>query len=200
MEQHSILKLKFQYSLVLHNKHVPNAQNLRIFLTENFMKKLKSDKIGTIVLIEEKLESLGIKLPNPPTPAGSYVPAVRTGNLLFISGQIPMEDGKVIFTGKVSDDNLETAQKSARMCAINILAQIKREVGDLDKVSKIVRLSGFVNSVPEFTAQPKVINPASDLFFEIFGDIGKHSRIAVGVASLPLDSMTEIDAIIEISE
>jgi len=147
-------------------------------------------------MIEEKLNSLGVKLPNPPTPAGSYVPAVKTGNLLFISGQIPMEDGKVIFTGKVSNDNLETAQKSARMCAINILAQIKRELGDLDKVTKIVRLSGFVNSVPEFSQQPKVINPASDLFFEIFGEKGKHSRIAVGVASLPLDSMTEIDAII----
>ena len=164
------------------------------------MKKLKSDKAGTIVLIEEKLESLGIKLPSPPTPAGSYVPVVRTGNLLFISGQIPMEDGKVIFTGKVSDDNIETAQKSARMCAINILAQIKRKVGDLDKVSKIVRLSGFVNSETEFTQQPKVINSASDLFFEIFGEKGKHTRIAVGVASLPLDSMTEIDAIVEISE
>ncbi len=111
-----------------------------------------------------------------------------------------MEDGKVIFTGKVSDNNLEIAQKSARMCAINILAQIKREVGNLDKVSKIVRLSGFVNSVSEFSQHPKVINAASDLFFEIFGDIGKHSRIAVGVASLPLDSMTEIDAVIEISE
>jgi enamine deaminase RidA (YjgF/YER057c/UK114 family) len=151
-------------------------------------------------LIEEKLESLGITLPNPPTPAGSYVPVIRTGNLLFISGQIPMENGKVIFTGKVSDDNLETAQKSAKMCAINILAQIKREVGDLDKVTKIVRLSGFVNSVSEFTQQPKVINPASDLFFEIFGEKGKHSRIAVGVASLPLGSMTEIDAIVEVSE
>ncbi len=151
-------------------------------------------------MIEEKLESLGIKLPSPPTPAGSYVPAVRTGNLLYISGQIPMEDGKVVFTGKVSDSNLEIAQKSARMCAINILAQIKREVGDLDKVSKIVRLSGFVNSVSEFAQHPKVINPASDLFFEIFGEKGKHSRIAVGVASLPLDSMTEIDAIVEISE
>ncbi len=151
-------------------------------------------------MIEEKLESLGIKLPNSSTPAGSYVPAVRTGNLLYISGQIPMEDDKVIFTGKVSDNNLEIAQKSARMCAINILAQIKREVGDLDKVSKIVRLSGFVNSVSEFSQQPKVINAASDLFFEIFGEKGKHSRIAIGVASLPLDSMTEIDAIVEISE
>lgn len=151
-------------------------------------------------MIEEKLQSLGIKLPSPPTPAGSYVPVIRTGNLLFISGQIPIEDGKVIFTGKVSDDNLDTAQKSARMCAINIIAQIKRELGDLNKVSKIVRLTGFVNSVPEFSQQPKVINPASDLLFEIFGEKGKHSRIAVGVASLPLNSMTEIDAIVEFSE
>jgi len=150
-------------------------------------------------MIEEKLESLGVKLPNPPTPAGSYVPAVKTGNLLFISGQIPMENGKVIFTGKVSEENLETAQKSARLCAINLLAQIKRELGDLDKVTKIVRLSGFVNSVPEFSQQPKVINPASDLFFEIFGEKGKHSRIAVGVANLPLNSMTEIDAVVEFS-
>jgi len=151
-------------------------------------------------MIEEKLESLQIILPKPPTPAGSYVPAIRTGNLLFISGQIPMKEGKVMFTGKVSDDNLEVAQKSARMCAINLLAQIKRELGNLDKVSKIVRLSGFVNSIPEFSQQPKVINSASDLFFEIFGEKGKHSRIAVGVASLPLNSMTEIDAIIEFSE
>ncbi len=156
--------------------------------------------MATSNLIEQKIESLGIKLPIPPTPAGSYVPAVRTGNLVYISGQIPMENGKVVFTGKVSDENLETAQKSAKMCAINILAQIKRELGDLDKVSKIVRLSGFVNSVPEFSQHPKVINPASDLFFEIFGEKGKHSRIAVGVASLPLDSMTEIDAIVEVSE
>lgn len=151
-------------------------------------------------MIEQKIESLGIKLPTPPTPAGSYVAVVRTGNLLYISGQIPLEDGKVVFSGKVSDENLETAQKSARMCAINILAQLKREIGDLEKVSKIVRLSGFVNSVPGFSQHPKVINSASDLFFEIFGEKGKHSRIAVGVASLPLDSMTEIDAIVEVSE
>ena len=104
-------------------------------------------------MIEEKIKSLEITLPNPPTPAGSYIPAIKTGNLLFISGQIPMEDGKVLFTGKVTDNNLETAQKAA-----------------------------------------------SDLFFEIFGDKGKHSRIAVGVACLPLNSMTEIDAVIEFSE
>jgi enamine deaminase RidA (YjgF/YER057c/UK114 family) len=150
-------------------------------------------------MIEDKIKELGIDLADPPTPAGSYIPVVKTGNLLFISGQIPMENGKVVFTGKVSDENLEVAQKSARMCAINILTQIKREVGDLDKVTKIVRLSGFVNSSPEFIQHPKVINAASDLIFEIFGDKGKHSRIAVGVASLPLGSMTEIDAIIEVS-
>ena len=151
-------------------------------------------------MIEEKINSLDITLPNPPTPAGSYIPAVKTGNLLFISGQIPMEDGKVLFTGKVSDDNLETAQKSARMCAINLLAQMKRELGNLDRVTRIVRLSGFVNSDPEFYQHPKVINAASDLFFEIFGDKGKHARIALGAGSLPLNSMTEIDAIVEISE
>ncbi len=149
-------------------------------------------------MIEEKIKLIGIKLPIPPSPAGSYIPVVKSGNLLYVSGQIPMEDGKVIFTGKVSDTNIETAQKSARICAINILAQLKKELGDLEKISKIVRLSGFVNSVPEFTQQPKVINAASDLFYEIFGECGKHSRIAVGVSSLPLNSMTEIDAIVEI--
>ena len=149
---------------------------------------------------EEKLKELGIELPEAPVPAGNYIPAVKTGNLLFISGQIPLENGKVAYTGKVSDDNLETAQKSAKSCAINILAQIKREAGSLNKVTKIVRLSGFVNSVPEFTQHPKVINAASDLMFEVFGEKGKHARIALGAGSLPLDSMTEIDAIVEISE
>jgi enamine deaminase RidA (YjgF/YER057c/UK114 family) len=151
-------------------------------------------------LIEEKIESLGIKLPTPPTPAGSYVAVIKTGNLLFISGQIPMENGKLLYTGKVTDENLDAAQKSAKICAINILAQIKREIGDFEKVSRIVRLSGFVNSDPEFSQHPKVINAASDLLFEIFGEKGKHSRIAVGVANLPLNSMTEIDAIVEVSE
>lgn len=151
-------------------------------------------------MIEEKIESLGIKLPSPPTPAGSYVAVVKTGNLLFISGQIPMVDGKLLYTGKVTDENIETAQQSAKTCAINILAQLKRELGDFEKVVKIVRLSGFVNSDPQFSQHPKVINAASDLFFEIFGEKGIHSRIAVGVANLPLNSMTEIDAIVEVTE
>lgn len=151
-------------------------------------------------MIEEKIESLGIKLPSPPTPAGSYVAVVKTGKLLFISGQIPMVDGKLLYTGKVTDENIETAQQSAKTCAINILAQLKRELGDFEKVVKIVRLSGFVNSDPQFSQHPKVINAASDLFFEIFGEKGIHSRIAVGVANLPLNSMTEIDAIVEVTE
>ena len=151
-------------------------------------------------MIEEKIKSLGIRLPTPPTPAGAYIPAIKTGNLLFISGQIPMEEGKVLFTGKVTDENLTKGKESARICAINLLAQMKRELGSLDKVTKIVRLSGFVNSDAEFYQHPKVINGASELFFEIFGKKGKHSRIAVGVACLPLNSMTEIDAIIEFSE
>jgi len=150
-------------------------------------------------LIEEKIKSIGIKIPIPPNPAGSYIPIVKSGNLIYVSGQIPMIDGKVAFTGKVSDENIEIAKESARICAINILAQIKKELGDLQKISKIVRLNGFVNSIPEFTQHPKVINAASDLFYEIFGESGKHSRIAVGVSSLPLNAMTEIDAIIEIS-
>ncbi|GKS66598.1 hypothetical protein YTPLAS73_01450 [Nitrosarchaeum sp.] len=149
-------------------------------------------------MIEEKIKSIGINIPVPPPPAGSYIPLVKTGNLLYVSGQIPLQDGKVAFTGKVSDANIETAQKSAKICTINILAQLKKELGDLEKISRFVRLSGFVNSVPEFIQHPKVINAASDLLYEIFGDSGKHTRIAVGVSSLPLNAMTEIDAIVEI--
>ena len=149
-------------------------------------------------MIEEKLEQLGIKLTAPPAPAGSYVPVVKSNNLLFVSGQIPIQDGKLVYTGKVTDDTIETGQKSAKLCAINILAQIKKEIGDLEKIQKVIRLNGFVNAGPEFSAHPKIINGASDLFFEILGDKGKHSRIAVGVSNLPLNSMTEIDAIVQI--
>ena len=151
-------------------------------------------------MIEEKLKSLNITLPDPPKPAGAYIPVVKTENTAFVSGQIPIEDGKVAFKGKVpSDQSLEQAQKAAKICAINALAQLKAEFGSLDKISKILRVSGFVNSEPDFTEQPKVINAASDLLFEIFGEKGQHSRIAVGVASLPLGSTVEIDMIVEIS-
>lgn len=150
-------------------------------------------------MIEEKLKSLNIDLPIPPKPAGSYIPVVVTGNLAFVSGQIPMQDGKVVFTGKVpTEKSIEDAQKAAKLCAINILAQLKANLGSLDKVVKIVRISGFVNSAPNFAEQPKIINAASDLFFDIFGESGRHSRIAVGVSSLPLNSTVEIDAVVEI--
>lgn len=151
-------------------------------------------------MIDEKLKQLNIILPTPPKPAGSYVPVVTSGNLAFVSGQIPMQDGKVIYTGKVPlEKSVEEAQKAARLCAINILAQLKANLGSLDKITKIVRVSGFVNCTPEFSEQPKVINAASDLFFEIFGEKAKHSRIAVGVSSLPLNSTVEIDMIAEFS-
>ncbi len=150
------------------------------------------------LMIEEKLVKMNISLPLPPKPAGSYIPVVKTGNLVFVSGQIPMMDGKVQVTGKVpTKTSIEEAQSAAKICILNALAQIKSEIGSLDKITRIVRVSGFVNSAPEFTEQPKVINAASDLLYEIFGDKGKHSRIAVGVASLPLDSSVEIDVIAE---
>lgn len=151
-------------------------------------------------MIEEKLKSLNIALPNPPKPAGAYIPVVKSGNTVYVSGQIPIEDGKVVFKGKVpSVQSLEQAQKAAKLCAINALAQLKSELGSLDKISKILRVSGFVNSEPDFIDQPKVINAASDLLFEIFGEKGKHSRIAVGVVSLPLGVTVEIDMIVEIN-
>lgn len=150
-------------------------------------------------MIDKKIEGMGITLSEPPAPAGAYIPVVITGKTAFVSGQIPIVDGKIAYRGKVTEDNIEDAKKSARICAINILAQLKKELGTLDRVARIVKVSGFVNSSPEFTKHPQVINAASDLFFEIFGQKGKHARIAMGVASLPLDSMTEIDAIVEFS-
>jgi enamine deaminase RidA (YjgF/YER057c/UK114 family) len=151
-------------------------------------------------VIEEKLSSMNIILPTPPKPAGSYIPVVKTGNLLFVSGQIPMKEGKVFFQGKVpTNQSIEEAQKGAKLCIINALAQLKEELGTLDRVSRIVRISGFVNSVPDFTEHSKVINAASDLLFEIFGENGKHSRIAVGVSSLPFNSAVEIDLIVQVS-
>lgn len=151
-------------------------------------------------MIEDKLRQLNITLPTPPKPAGSYIPVVVTGNLAFVSGQIPMQDGKVLYTGKVpSEKSIEEAQAAAKLCAINLLAQLKANLGSLDKITKIVRVSGFVNCSPDFAEHPKVINAASDLFYEIFGEKGKHSRIAVGVANLPLNSTVEIDMTVEFS-
>ena len=151
-------------------------------------------------MIEEKLKELGIEIPTPPNPAGSYIPVVTTGNLAFVSGQIPMKEGKVIFEGKVPENqSVDSARDAAKICIVNGLAQLKANLGSLDKITKFVRISGFVNSNPNFTEQPKVINAASDLLVEVFGDMAKHSRIAVGVTSLPLNSTVEIDMIVEFS-
>ena len=151
-------------------------------------------------MIDEKLKELSIVIPTPPSPAGSYIPVVTTGNLAFVSGQIPMKEGKVVFEGKVPDEqSLESAREAAKICIINSLAQLKMNLGSLDKITKFVRISGFVNSNPNFVEQPRVINAASDLLVEIFGDMAKHSRIAVGVANLPLNSTVEIDMVVEFS-
>ncbi len=149
-------------------------------------------------MIEDRLKQLNITLPTPPKPAGSYIPVVTSGNLAFVSGQIPMQDGKVLFSGKVpSEKSIENAQAAAKLCGINLLAQLKANLGSLDRITKIVRVSGFVNCTPEFSEHPKIINAASDMFFEIFGEKGKHTRIAVGVSSLPLNSTVEIDMTVE---
>jgi len=151
-------------------------------------------------MIEERLKELAIEITTPPSPAGSYIPVVTTGNLAFVSGQIPMKEGKVVFEGKVPNvQSLDSAREAAKICIINALAQLKANLGSLDKITKIVRISGFVNSAPDFEEQPKVINAASDLLIDIFGDMAKHSRIAVGVASLPLNSTVEIDMVVEFS-
>ena len=151
-------------------------------------------------MIEEKLESLNISLPNPPKPAGSYIPVVVSKSWAFVSGQIPIKDGKVAFTGKVPTvQSIENAQKAAKLCTINALAQLKAELGSLDKIQKIIKVSGYVNSEQNFSEHPKVINAASDFLYEVFGEKGKHTRIAIGVNSLPLDSSVELDMIVEIS-
>ena len=150
-------------------------------------------------VVEEKLASLGIKLPVPPAPAGSYVPVVVTGNLAFVAGQIPTEGGQVKFRGKIGRDlTIEAGQQAARLCTINALAQLKSALGSLDRVKRFVKITGFVNCDSSFTDQPEVINCASDLLVQVFKDNGKHARAAVGVSSLPLDSAVEIEFIAEI--
>lgn len=148
-------------------------------------------------MIHDRIESLGITLPTPPKAVGAYTPVVISGDLAFVSGQIPIRNGNIIYSGKVDDTNLEVAQKSARLCCINILAQLNQRPG-LDRVQRFVRLNGFVNADIGFADHAKVIDAASDLLYEIFEARGVHTRIAVGVSSLPLNSMTEIDCVVRI--
>lgn len=150
--------------------------------------------------IEKKLSELGIVLAPPAAPVANYVPFVRTGNLLMVSGQICLDDGKLVAKGQLGAGiSVEDGQKAARACAINLLAQVKAAVGDLDKVARVVRLGGFVNSAPGFLDGPKVMNGASDAMVAVFGEKGKHARTTVGVAALPLDAAIEVEALFEVS-
>ncbi|MEZ5415033.1 MAG: RidA family protein [Opitutaceae bacterium] len=148
---------------------------------------------------EAKLAELGLTLPNPPAAAGSYVPTVRTGNLLFCAGTICMIDGKMTHTGQVGKEHtIESGAKAAEICALNTLANIKAAVGSLDQVARIVMLNGFVNAVDGFADSPAVINGASDLFLKVFGEAGKHARAAVATNGLPKGTTTEIQVIVEL--
>jgi enamine deaminase RidA (YjgF/YER057c/UK114 family) len=151
--------------------------------------------------IEARLAELGIELPQAAAPAANYVPYVVSGNLVFVSGQVTVWNGEFRYQGKVGQDlGVEDGQAAARLCALNIIAQVKAACGgDLDRVVRIVRLGGFVNSTPDFTDQPKVINGASDLMAEVFGDKGKHARAAVSAAALPLGVAVEVEAVVEIA-
>ena len=151
--------------------------------------------------IDKRLVELGITLPAAAKPVATYVPWVRTGNLVFISGQGPIVDGKITLQGCLGDTvSLEDGIKSARLCALNVLAQLKDACGgDLDRVTRVVKLLGFVNATPSFADHPKVINGASDLMVEAFGDAGRHARSAVGVYRLPLNFAVEIDAVVALS-
>jgi enamine deaminase RidA (YjgF/YER057c/UK114 family) len=148
---------------------------------------------------EEKLNSLGIELPEVPKPLGSYVPFLRTGNLLFISGMLPLKEGKIEKTGRTGETvTLEEAARAAKTAAINGLAVLKAAVGTLDRVKRCVKVSGFVASSDNFTDQPKVVNGASDFLFEIFGERGRHTRVAVGVNILPMNAPVEISFVFEV--
>ncbi|MBI1311690.1 RidA family protein [bacterium] len=142
---------------------------------------------------ESRLAAKGIQIPAAPAAVGAYVPAVQFGNLVVTSGQLPMRDGKVAFTGKVGGDlSVETAAEAAQLCALNCLVQIKAVIGELSRVKRIVRVEGFVNSADGFTSQPAVMNGASHFLADAFGDAGSHTRIAVGANELPLDAAVEV--------
>ncbi|GHU05593.1 hypothetical protein FACS1894205_5810 [Alphaproteobacteria bacterium] len=151
--------------------------------------------------IEKRLVEIGLVLPQATAPAANYVPFVLSGDLVFLAGQLPFQDGKLAQTGLLGRDvGLEDGVRAARLCAINLITQIKAALeGDLDRVRRIVRVGGFVASTADFIDQPKVVNGASDLFVEVFGDIGRHARSAVSAPSLPLGAAVEVEAIIQIS-
>lgn len=151
-------------------------------------------------IAEARLRELGLELPQPAKPLASYVPWVRTGNLVFISGQLPMRNGQVTYVGKVGQNfTIEEGIEAAQLCAVNVLAQLRDACGgDLDKVRSIVKITGYVNSAPEFFMHPAVVNGASDLFVAVYGEIGRHARAAVG-CQLPLNAAVEVEAVVEVA-
>jgi len=151
--------------------------------------------------IQARFAELGIALPQPAAPAGAYVPYVISGSLVFVSGQITLENGEIKYKGRLGESmSVDEGYAAARLCGLNLLAQVGGAcTGDLDRVKRVVRLGGFVNSTADFTDQPKVINGASDLMVEVFGDAGRHARAAVGAPSLPLGVSVEVDGIFEIA-
>ena len=153
-----------------------------------------------MLLIDDRLRSLGIELPMPSAPGANYVPFVRSGNLVFLTGQLSQWNGERRFIGKLGREfEVDQGKQAARLYALNLIAHLRAALdGDLDLVVRCVRIAGFVNSVPEFTAQSQVLNGASDLFVEIFGDAGRHARMAVGVAALPYDVAVEVEAVFEV--
>ncbi len=152
-------------------------------------------------MVDSKLSELGIELPTPASPVANYVGFVRTGRILVVSGQLCFgPDGKLVATGKLGGGvSIEDGSKAARACAIALLAQVKAALGDLDKVMRVVRLGGFINSAPDFADGPKVMNGASDLMVAVFGDKGRHARTTVGVAALPLNAAVEVEGFFEVS-
>ena len=148
---------------------------------------------------EDRLRQLGIALPPPSQPVASYVPVVITGALAYVSGQVPLDEGQLLWSGKLGQElDVEAGAEAARRCALQALAALRARIGSLDLVQRIVKLGVFVNSAPSFTDQPKVANGASELFGEVFGEAGRHARAAVGVAALPLGVPVEVEAIVEV--
>ena len=150
--------------------------------------------------IETRLADLGIELPKAAAPAANYVPFALGGKTLYVAGQVPFWNGELKYVGKVGDTmSIDDAKAAARLCGLNIIAQAKAALGELDRVKRILKVGGFVNSVPDFTQHPEVVNGASDLFVEVFGDAGRHARFAVGAGSLPRGVAVEVDAVIEVA-
>jgi len=150
--------------------------------------------------VDARLAALGIKLPEPSAPGANYVPFVRTGNLVFVTGQLSQWNGERRFVGKLGREfDVEQGQQAARLCALNVIAQLRAALdGDLDRVARCVRIAGFVNSMPEFHGQSQVMNGASDVFVEVFGDAGRHARMAIGVSALPYDVAVEVEGTFEV--